>query len=634
MDPNDKKTILDLHNNNLTEIPSYISEMIYLQKLDLSRNKITKIPQGFFKDLDHLKLLDLSQNINLTTLPDGYLFGGTKSLERLYLNFIKITEIKPETFENLPKLKILSLSYSNIVEINSKSFYKLPLLEELILEGNNITEIKPQTFTNLPKLKILNLSHNENLTTLSPEAFNLPELEKLNLTSTRITEIKPGTFSNLPKLETLDISWVFIEEIQPGTFKNLPKLKTLDLSYNDDLRTLHPKAFYDLPSLEKLDLSETRINPIKTGIFVDLPKLKELDLSSNNSLTIFILYPKAFYDLPSLEKLNLSGTGIRKITLLRTFHVKGSTQGLPQQSIEFTNLNRLVVNLSGEKLIVPGSQGFKPDSFIKLESLGAGKYGEVYKAKNKITGEVVAIKKIPKNKVKLLNFQREVEMLEKVEQSCKKYLLCYIDNFEDEDNYYLVTEFLDDYKPLTDYINYITKQINKQKYIEFESLFEELINGLKIIHSFGLAHRDIKPDNILIRKDKNGFKVKYIDFGFACQKNVCSINFSGTPIFVAPEIWLSSLRSLTEYQKSDIFALGSVFLKIVSDRNLLGFYLAEFENLRSYMVGIGKIYSYPGTGDIGVLVKYVANILKLHYNIDLENFLAKYPRFRKLPNLD
>ena len=58
--------------------------------------------------------------------------------------------------------------------------------------------------------------------------------------------------------------------------------------------------------------------------------------------------------------------------------------------------------------------------------------------------------------------------------------------------------------------------------------------------------------------------------------------------------------------------------------------MAKFENLRSYMVGTAKIYSYPGTGDIGVLVKYVANILKLHYDIDLENFLAKDPDLRKL----
>jgi len=42
--------------------------------------------------------------------------------------------------------------------------------------------------------------------------------------------------------------------------------------------------------------------------------------------------------------------------------------------------------------------------------------------------------------------------------------------------------------------------------------FKQMINGLKYMHSAGVAHRDLKPENIMLTED---FTLKIADFGFA-----------------------------------------------------------------------------------------------------------------------
>lgn len=68
--------------------------------------------------------------------------------------------------------------------------------------------------------------------------------------------------------------------------------------------------------------------------------------------------------------------------------------------------------------------------------------------------------------------------------------------------------------------------------------FRQFLKGLEIVHRNGIAHRDLKPDNIMLDKDYN---VKIIDFGFAGaiagnngQKLMTTL--CGTPYFMSPEI--------------------------------------------------------------------------------------------------
>ena len=67
------------------------------------------------------------------------------------------------------------------------------------------------------------------------------------------------------------------------------------------------------------------------------------------------------------------------------------------------------------------------------------------------------------------------------------------------------------------------------------SIFRQLINALKYLHSKCIAHRDIKLENVMLDERR---QVKLIDFGFStCIPNEQMIKlFCGTPSYMAPEI--------------------------------------------------------------------------------------------------
>lgn len=87
-------------------------------------------------------------------------------------------------------------------------------------------------------------------------------------------------------------------------------------------------------------------------------------------------------------------------------------------------------------------------------------------------------------------------------------------------------------------------------------LFCQILKGLVFLHTNGIVHRDIKPDNILLtRSQKNGVKLKIADFSLAeyyhsnRMKVIC-----GTPGYIAPEVFTEE-----EYdEKVDIFSLGVI----------------------------------------------------------------------------
>ena len=84
--------------------------------------------------------------------------------------------------------------------------------------------------------------------------------------------------------------------------------------------------------------------------------------------------------------------------------------------------------------------------------------------------------------------------------------------------------------------------------------------GLSDIHSAGIIHRDIKPNNI--RKNNNGI-VKILDFGLARASGTEAFTHSviGTLGYMAPELW--KVRDISFDQKIDVYAFGVVALDLL-----------------------------------------------------------------------
>jgi serine/threonine protein kinase len=85
------------------------------------------------------------------------------------------------------------------------------------------------------------------------------------------------------------------------------------------------------------------------------------------------------------------------------------------------------------------------------------------------------------------------------------------------------------------------KELLKQILITKDKIFItlEIAKGLEYLHSQKIIHRDIKPQNILIKKENNEFKVKLSDFGISKKKenqtSSFTLNAFGTLIYMSPE---------------------------------------------------------------------------------------------------
>merc|ERR1719433_807339 len=93
---------------------------------------------------------------------------------------------------------------------------------------------------------------------------------------------------------------------------------------------------------------------------------------------------------------------------------------------------------------------------------------------------------------------------------------------------------------------------------------QQLLVGLSLMHSCGVIHADIKPDNILMSKDQN--VVKFCDLGTAVEMKDVSVSpYLASRFYRAPEIILGC-----EYATAvDTWALGCTLFELFTGKVLL-----------------------------------------------------------------
>ncbi|XP_072117676.1 cyclin-dependent kinase 2-like isoform X4 [Mobula birostris] len=148
------------------------------------------------------------------------------------------------------------------------------------------------------------------------------------------------------------------------------------------------------------------------------------------------------------------------------------------------------------------------DNFQKVEKIGEGTYGVVYKAMNKVTGEMVALKKIrldaemegvPSTAI------REISLLKELNH---QNIVRLLDVIHSEKKLYLVFEFLN--KDLKKYMDSAPPTGLSLQLVK--SYLFQLLQGVAFCHSHRVLHRDLKPQNLLIN---DGGAIKLADFGLA-----------------------------------------------------------------------------------------------------------------------
>jgi serine/threonine-protein kinase ULK/ATG1 len=206
--------------------------------------------------------------------------------------------------------------------------------------------------------------------------------------------------------------------------------------------------------------------------------------------------------------------------------------------------------------------------------LGTGSFAVVYKGRNIETGKTYAIKKINIEKIKTDYNSSKITRSIKYEIEIMKLMnhqnILHLEDVIYEDIYvYIIIEYCAGGDLLT-YIKKRRKMEKKMSENEIQEISIQLVEGLKYMHYFGVIHRDLKPQNILLSEEPSmkcdvGFKnviVKIADFGFAkimdCDEMAQTI--CGSPIYMSPEIL--SAQSYTS--KTDLWSLGVIIYEMIT----------------------------------------------------------------------
>ncbi|KAJ8540325.1 hypothetical protein K7X08_030244 [Anisodus acutangulus] len=198
----------------------------------------------------------------------------------------------------------------------------------------------------------------------------------------------------------------------------------------------------------------------------------------------------------------------------------------------------------------------KPD-FQIYEQIGHGKFGTIYRCFSKQTSQFFACKTIQKN---LLIDSTDRECLDKEPKTLQLLtgntnILQIYKVYEDDNYVHIVTELCSG----GDLYERVSNGPLSEKYAAL--ILTRLVTAIAYCHNLGVAHRDIKPDNILFDSQDN---LKLADFGSAewfmgCEGKMMN-GVVGTPYYVAPEVLLGK-----EYnERVDIWSAGVILYIMLS----------------------------------------------------------------------
>jgi serine/threonine-protein kinase ULK/ATG1 len=231
---------------------------------------------------------------------------------------------------------------------------------------------------------------------------------------------------------------------------------------------------------------------------------------------------------------------------------------------------------------------------IKKRAIGNGSFSKVYKAIDTDTNQYVAIKKINffdfSDSIKK-RIHNELFILQSLNH---KNIVKFIDFEYVNNNLFIIFEYCDG-----DISEYIGKIKNEQ---ELKQLFKGVIDGISYLHSKNIIHRDIKPQNILI---KDG-EPKICDFGFSAMiKDEFYLNntICGTPLYMSPEV----LNYRPYNMKSDIWSLGILFFFIA-----YGYHPFNPKSIDEYKRMLNHQIKYPSNFS-WEFIELLHNMLSIDY---------------------
>lgn len=194
--------------------------------------------------------------------------------------------------------------------------------------------------------------------------------------------------------------------------------------------------------------------------------------------------------------------------------------------------------------------------YEKLEKIGEGTYGTVFKAKHKETHEIVALKRVRLDEDEEgipSSALREICILKELKH---KNIVRLHDVMHSERRLTLVFEYCD--QDLKKYFDSCQGEVDAAV---VKSFMFQLLRGLAFCHSCNVLHRDLKPQNLLINKDG---ELKLADFGLARAFGIPVRCYSAEVVtlwYRPPDVLMGAKLYSTSI---DMWSAGCIFAEIAN----------------------------------------------------------------------
>lgn len=227
-------------------------------------------------------------------------------------------------------------------------------------------------------------------------------------------------------------------------------------------------------------------------------------------------------------------------------------------------------------MIQPGlySPGTLLDDRYRIEGvIGQGAHGVVYRARDEVLAQAVAIKclnaVVSKDATFKTRMTREARAMGALSGTSAVQIFAF--SKTPQDGLYIVMEVLEG-RDFETYLVDIEERGGQLDVHRLLDLLSPIAQTLDRAHEVGIIHRDIKPGNIFVLDNATRGGVRLLDFGLAKDLKADALTLEGTvagsPSYIAPEIWRG--KSHQADHRIDVYSLACVVFRALSGQPPFG----------------------------------------------------------------
>lgn len=210
--------------------------------------------------------------------------------------------------------------------------------------------------------------------------------------------------------------------------------------------------------------------------------------------------------------------------------------------------------------------GLRFGDYVVAAPVADGAMGRVYEGRHVDTKKKVAIKilhaEVAKDHIAVERFKREFETARDIDS---KYVVRVIDFGETPDeSYFLTMEFLEGIE-----LGNLLRGQGALSTARLLRVLAQVALGLEDAHSFGVIHRDLKPDNLFLVATPAGDEVRLLDFGSVKLQMDTGPKLTafgttlGSPYYMSPE---QAMGKADVDSRTDVLALGAITYEMISGK--------------------------------------------------------------------